>query len=168
MSKKRTGFRAWFYLRMGYSIYWAFLFMGINTLTVTYYLAIERAPFLKEIFPSFLHYAVVIIIIGIPILVLTGFVHYKKIPGYKSEAEVNVESNPYVYKLPPGFYLHVIMPFYLLTSKILVKLSNNEKLTDDELKEISELQKKMDHLLKGGYVGDKTKKRTSFDLSKIE
>ena len=139
---------------MGYSIYWAFLFMGINTLTVTYFLAIDRAPFLKEIFPSFLHYAVVIIIIGIPILVLTGFVHYKKIPGYKSEAEVNVESNPYTYKLSPGFWLHVIMPFYLLSSKILVKLSNNEKLTDDELKEISKLQKKMDHLLKGGYVGD--------------
>lgn len=141
--------------------------MGINTLTVTYFLAIDRAPFLKEIFPSFLHYAVVIIIIGIPLLVLTGFVHYKKIPGYKSEAEVNVESNPYTYKLSPGFWLHVIMPFYLLTSKILVKLSNNEKLTDDELKEISKLQKKMDHLLKGGYVGDKSKK-TSFDLSKIE
>ena len=153
MSKKRTGFRAWFYLRMGYSIYWAFLFMGINTLTVTYYLAIERAPFLKEVFPSFLHYAIILIIVAIPILVLTGFVHYKKTPGYKSEAEVTVESNPYVYKLPPGFWLHVVMPYFRLQSEILMKVTENKKLTDEEIKKMAELQKKMDHLLKGGYVG---------------
>ena len=152
--KKKTGFRAWFYLRMGYSIYWAFLFMGINTLTVTYYLAIERAPFLKEIFPSFLHYAIILLIIGIPILVLTGFIHYKKIPGYKSEAEITVESNPYVYKLPPGFWLHVIMPYFRLQSDLLMKMSNNEKLTEKKLEEMKKLQEKMDILLKGGFVGD--------------
>ena len=86
MSKKRAGFRAWFYLRMGYSIYWSFLIMGINTLTVTYFLAIERAPFLQVIFPTFLHYGVIMVIVAVPILALTGFIHYKKIPGYKSEA----------------------------------------------------------------------------------
>ena len=128
--------------------------MGINTLTVTYYLAIEKAPFLQQIFPSFAHYAVVLVIIAVPVLVLTGFIHYKKIPGYKSEAEVNIEQNPYVYKLPPGFWLHVVMPYFRLQSDLLMKISKNEKLTENELDDMKKVQEKMDHLIKGGFVGD--------------
>jgi len=154
MGKKRAGFRAWFYLRMGYSVYWSFLFMGINTLTVTYYLAIERAPFLKEIFPTFVHYAILLIILGVPILIFTGYSHYKKFPGFKSEAEINIESNPYSYKLPPGFWLHVIMPYFRLQSDILIKILGNEKLTNEEKTKLENLQKKMDLLCNGGYVGD--------------
>lgn len=128
--------------------------MGINTLTVTYYLAIEKAPFLKEVFPSFIHYAIIIVAVAVPVLVLTGFTHYKKIPGYKSEAEVNVEANPYQYKLPPGYWLHVIMPWYRLQSEMLMKIMENKKLTDEEISKMKEVQKKMDHLLGGGYIGD--------------
>ena len=145
--KKQNPFRWWYYLRQGYQIYFAFIFIGINTLTVTYFLAIERAPFLKEIFPTFPIYVAVVMAIGLPLLVLTGFIHFKKLPAYKSEAEVNIENNPYVYKLPPGFMQHVIMPYNLLVSKILLKLSKNEKLSDDDLNQMNELQKKFDHLL---------------------
>jgi hypothetical protein len=152
---KRLGFRAWFYLRVGYSTYWTFLLMGINTLTVTYYLAIENVPFLKEIFPSFIHYVVILVVIGVPTLIFTGYSHYKKIPGYKSEAEVNLESNPYQYKLPPGFWLHVLMPYFRVQSDLLLKLSENKTLSEEDQKKMEELQKKMDHLLSGGYVGDK-------------
>ena len=152
---KRLGFRAWFYLRMGYSIYWAFLFMGINTLTVTYFLAIDNVPFLKDIFPTFTIYVIFLVVVGIPILITTGYVHYKRIPGYKSEVEVTVESNPYQFKLPPGFWLHVIMPYFRLESDLLMKIIQNQKINDDEVKKMQELQSKMDHLLKGGYVGDK-------------
>ena len=52
---KNLGFRAWFYFRNGWSMYFAFMFAAINTLTVTYFLAIERVPFLTTIFPSFIH-----------------------------------------------------------------------------------------------------------------
>ena len=38
---------------MGWGTYFAFIFAAINTLTVTYYLAIENYPVLKAIFPSF-------------------------------------------------------------------------------------------------------------------
>ena len=51
---KYTGFRAWFYLRQGWSTYVAFIFAALNTLTVTYFLAIENYPGLKSIFPTFL------------------------------------------------------------------------------------------------------------------
>ena len=34
---RNSGFRAWFYFRNGWSLYFAFIFAAINTLTVTYY-----------------------------------------------------------------------------------------------------------------------------------
>jgi len=148
-------------------VYFTFLFAGVNVLTVTYFLAIERAPFLKEIFPTFLIYVAYAVILGVPLLVFIGFLHFKKMPAFKSEAEVNVENNPYNYRIPPGFWMEAIFPYYLITSKILVKLSKNEKITDEELKDISELQKKLVHLLEGGYVGDK-KRKLAFDLNKTE
>jgi len=128
--------------------------MGINTVTITYFLAIERAPFLEAIFPTFFHYALAAVTVTVPLLILTGFVHYKKIPGYKSDVEIHMESNPFVYKLPPGWQLNVIMPFLRLQSEILIKLSRSEKLTKEELNKMKKIQNDMDTLLKGGYIGD--------------
>ena len=91
---KNPGFRAWFYFRQGWSTYFAFIFAAINTLTVTYYLAIENYPSLKTIFPSFEQYILIVVLIGIPLLVLVGYAHYKKTPSYRAEADVWVESNP--------------------------------------------------------------------------
>ena len=65
--KKNITFRFWYYFRMGWSTYFAFIFAAINTLTVTYYLAIENIPSLQNIFPSFLHYIVIVATIGIPL-----------------------------------------------------------------------------------------------------
>ena len=48
---KNIGFRSWFYFRTGWSMYFAFILSAVNTLTVTYYLAVEKVPFLVEIFP---------------------------------------------------------------------------------------------------------------------
>ena len=60
MSQQNIGFKGWFYFRQGWSVYFAFIMAAINTLTVTYFLAIENYPILKEIFPSFLHYILMI------------------------------------------------------------------------------------------------------------
>jgi len=152
--KKRFVLRQWFYLRTGYALYWSFLIAGINTLTVTYFLAIDRAPFLQVIFPSFLHYVGIIVAITIPVLILTGLVHFKKIPAFKSEVEVQAEANPYYYKLPPGYWMYTIMPYYRLQSEILIKLVKGEKLTQEESNKMEKLQNDMDTLVKGGYVGD--------------
>ena len=57
---RNLGFRGWFYFRMGWSTYFVFLLAAINTLTVTYFLAIDNYPFLKDIFPSFEQYVVII------------------------------------------------------------------------------------------------------------
>ena len=151
---KPKPFRLWYYLRTGYTVYFTFIFASVNVMTVTYYLAIENLPFLKELFPTFTEYVILLVIVGIPILVLTGWIHFRRSSAFKSESEIATTSNPYFYKLPPGHWTQVIMPFFLQTSKMLVKISKNDPITEKDLDEVSELQKKMEHLLKGGYVGD--------------
>ena len=78
MGKNNLMFRAWYYFRQGWSIYFAFIFAAINTLTVTYFLAIDNYPSLKSIFPSFEQYVVILVVIGVPLLVTVGYAHYKK------------------------------------------------------------------------------------------
>ena len=68
---------------------------AINTLTVTYYLAIQRYPVLEVIFPTFFQYMLIISIIGIPLLILVGYAHWKKTPAYRAETDIWIESNPY-------------------------------------------------------------------------
>ena len=94
-SHDTKGFRAWYYFRMGWGYYFAFLFAAINTLTVTYFLAIENYPALEVIFPSFEIYIFVICSIGIPLLVGIGYAHFKRTKAYRSEAAIVAEANPF-------------------------------------------------------------------------
>ena len=77
MLKNSIFFRAWYYFRMGWSTYFAFILAAINTLTVTYFLAIDNYPSLKSVFQSFEIYVTVIVIIGVPILIVIGYAHFK-------------------------------------------------------------------------------------------
>jgi hypothetical protein len=151
---KKLPFRAWFYFRQGWGTYFAFVLAAVNTLTVTYYLAIDKAPFLQELFPSFTIYILFTVCVGIPILIFIGYIHYKKSPSFSSESDITVESYPYYYKLTPGFDKEVVFPLYLMMTKMMMKITNEEKFTDSELKEINELAKKIDLLVKGGMVGN--------------
>lgn len=123
---------------MGWSTYVAFLFAAINTLTVTYYLAIEKAPTLKEIFPSFLSYVFIVTAIGIPFLVAIGYLHFKKSSAYKAEADISFESHPHLKRILQN--TENMLPLYLKMSEIMIKISKNEKITDDEIQEVSKLQ----------------------------
>lgn len=136
---KNPGFRAWFYFRQGWSTYFAFIFAAINTLTVTYYLAIENYPFLKTIFPSFEQYILIVVLVGIPLLVLVGYAHYKKTPSYRAEADVWVESNPYQARVLVNTQFSLALNMKLID--ILLKLSSKQEITKDEIQEIKELQK---------------------------
>ena len=150
--KLKLGFRIWYYFKTGWSMYFAFIFAAINTLVVTYYLAIEKAPILQELFPSFLHYILIVVLIGIPILISIGYVHYKKIPAYSTEVDIATESHPYFYKLPPGFQSVVLYPMYLSMLQMLVKLSNNEKITEEDQKQIKEIESNLSKLIDGGWI----------------
>ena len=137
---KNPGFRAWFYFRQGWSTYFAFIFAAINTLTVTYYLAIENYPFLKTIFPSFEQYILIVVLVGIPTLVLVGYAHYKKTPSYRAEADVWVESNPYQARVLVNTQFTLALNMKL--TDILLKLSSKQEISEKEIDEIRELQSK--------------------------
>ena len=137
---------------MGWGTYFAFIFAAINTLVVTYYLAIEKIPSLEIIFPSFTNYVIIIVSIGIPILVLFGYIHFKRTPAFGSEQEVAVESNPFNYKLAPGHQIQVFGPAFLELLKLNLKIINKESISDGELKKVNEIIEKLSTLCEGGWV----------------
>jgi len=156
LSKKRP-FRAWFYFRQGWTAYFAFIMAMINVLTVTYFLAIDNYPSLQAIFPTFAHYIIIVVSIGVPLLVLVGYFHYKRSQAFTAEADINMEANPYYYKSPPGWNKEVVFPLYLNMITLMIKMSKNEKLADDEMKKLSDIQKSLSTLINGGYVGKPTR-----------
>ena len=151
---ENVGFRSWYYFRMGWGTYFAFIFAAINTLTVTYYLAIERIPTLITIFPTFLQYILIISAIGVPLLIIVGYVHYKRTLAFKSEIDVIVESNPYQRRNIVN--LNLILESIVETNQLLLKLSKNEKLSETE---IGEINSKIDEISK--FVNVRTFKNTS-------
>ena len=140
---KNTGFRGWFYFRTGWATYFAFIVAAVNALTVTFFLAIEKYPSLSVIFPTFFHYIVIVAGIGIPILVIVGYVHFKKSNAFRAEADVLIETNPHIRRILQN--TEVLLPSYLKLTEIIVKLSENKKLTDEELKEVSKLQNQLNN-----------------------
>ena len=137
--RRNLVFRFWFYFRSGWSSYFAFIMAAINTLTVTYFLAIERYPLLEAVFPTFIQYIVIVSIIGIPLLVFVGYAHWKKTPAYRSEADIWMESNPYQARMLVN--TEILFKLNLNLTEMIIKQSKNEKMSEAELDEISKLQK---------------------------
>ena len=146
--KQRKGFRGWFYFRMGWSTYFVFILAAINTLTVTYFLAIDNYPTLKSIFPSFEQYAVLMVCIGIPILILVGYAHFKKTVAYKSEMDIMIESNPYIARNTVNADLSLKLNLKLIS--LLLRMSNGEKIEKNEIDEIEKYIMKFQNLLRNG------------------
>ena len=146
MPNKNKGFRAWFYFRNGWSIYFAFIFAAINTLTVTYFLAIERVPFLISIFPTFIHYVLIVSSIGIPLLILIGYVHWKRSGARKAEIDIGYEVDPYKARTLVNSEILLKINFNLIL--MLIKLQNHEKLTEQELSELKNSQDEISKFVK--------------------
>ena len=139
--KTGLAFRSWFYFRMGWSTYFVFALGAINTLTITYFLAIDNYPVLKNVFPTFEQYVVIMIVVGIPVLVMLGYAHYKKTKAYKSEIDVLIESNPYLRRNTVNAEISIRLNMKLLS--LLLKLSKKEQLDKTEIEELEKLQKEI-------------------------
>jgi len=159
-------FRVWYYFKIGYQQYFSFIFAAINMLVVTYFLAIERAPALKEVFPTFGIYATILILAGLPILILTGFAHFRRTAAFKAQSEIHHEANPYVYKLGPGYQRVTSAPLTLLMSKLMLKLLTNQKIAEDETKEMKKLQKKIQFLIDGGSIAHESAGKLPFKVER--
>ena len=142
---KNTGFRSWYYFRIGYSSYFAFIFAAINTLTVTYFLAIENYPILKEVFPTFITYVVIIAGVGIPLLIGVGYFHFKRTPAYRSEAAVLFESNPFSRRMLVNTELTLKINQELIA--LLLKMQKGEKTNEESLEQIQKTQTEINKLV---------------------
>ena len=138
MIEKNYFFRAWFYFRQGWSTYFAFIFAAINTLTVTYYLAIDKYPLLSAIFPTFLMYILTVVGIGIPILVLIGYVHFKRSSAFRAEADINIEANPHFRRILSNTEL--LFPTLIKLLELNTKILDNQKLSEVEINELNSLK----------------------------
>ena len=134
-------FKLLYYFRGGWGMYFAFIFAAVNTLTVTYFLAIENYPELKAVFPSFEIYILIIVSIGIPLLILIGFIHFKRSQSFKSEADVLIESNPYQRRNTVNS--EMILRLNLKLVSMMLKISNKENLSESEIKEIKKVQEEI-------------------------
>jgi hypothetical protein len=149
---KNILFRSWFYFRQGWSTYFAFIIAALNTMVTTYYLAIKDVPTLEILFPSFSIYVVVLSAIGVPLLVLVGYLHYKKSAAFKAEADINMEANPHMRRLLLN--TEALLSLSANMSEIMVKLAKNEKLTEKEHEEIEVLKRKLDDYIKKRTIND--------------
>ena len=150
-------FRLWAYFRTGWATYFGFIFAAINTLIVTYFLAIENYPVLQQIFPSFGHYVLITVAIGIPVLIAAGYFHFKRSAGFKSEADVAIETNPHAKR--NLLNTEAIVTSYLYSNELMMKVLKNEKISDEEMKKFLELQEKIKEHLKHKTISD-----SSFDI----
>ena len=144
--EKNLGFRGWFYFRTGWATYFAFIVAAVNALTVTFFLAIENYPSLTVIFPTFFHYIVIVVGVGVPILILVGYVHFKKSKSYRAEQDILIETSPHFRRILQN--TEILLPLYLKLTELMIKLSENKQLTDKELEEASKLQKQLSEHIK--------------------
>ena len=145
--KQALPFRSWFYFRMGWTTYFAFIFAAINTLTVTYFLAIDNYPILKEIFPTFIIYIIIIASIGIPLLIFIGYLHYKRTPSFRAEAAVMMESNPFTRRMVINSELNLKLNTKLL--ELILKISEGKKISKEEILAVSKIQDELEKLANG-------------------
>ena len=163
-----TGFRGWFYFRMGWSTYFAFILAAINTLTVTYFLAVDNYPTLKIIFPSFEIYILVTITIGVPLLIFIGYSHYKKTKAFRSEMDVLIESNPFLRRNTVNADIN--LRFNLRLIDLILKLSK-DTISKEELKDMEKIKSEIMELVKNrslfnnldmDYINKKIRKKSDY------
>ena len=154
VEKRSLLFRSWYYFRMGWTTYFAFIMAAINTLVVTYYLAIERIPELTAIFPTFTHYVVILAACGIPVLITVGYSHWKRTAAYRTEIEVIFESNPWHARVLVNSEINLKLNLKVI--ELINKISNNEKIDEAELKKLSILKDELKGYLQNRDVKHKS------------
>ena len=154
MQVSRFLYRMWYYFRLGYSTYLSFLLGFATTIVTVYYLAIKNMPFLLDVFPHFLPFAVLTVLVGLPLSIFIGWLHMKGSAIYGSEVDIAAEANPYLYKMYPGYWKEAFTPLYLeLLRGMKMMLEKEKMLTRDDKERIESLEEKLQKLVEGGYVG---------------
>ena len=130
-------FRFWYYFRIGWGTYFVFVLGAVNTLTVTYFLAVDNYPTLKHLFPSFEMYALYLTTILIPILIVVGYSHFKKTHSFKSEVDVIIESNPYQRRILVNTEATLSINLKLIS--IIQKMAKEQNIDQEQLDELKKI-----------------------------
>ncbi|RLF09365.1 MAG: hypothetical protein DRJ98_08235 [Thermoprotei archaeon] len=146
-------FRAWYYFRIGYSTYLAFMVAFMSYITVIYKLAIQDLA-LSWVFPRFYTFIIFSLFTIVPLAVLIGWFHMKRTLAYSASVAINVESNPYNYMILPGKETEIIWPMHTLYLTALQKILEKENmLSPEEKKAFEEILTKIKRLREGQIVG---------------
>ena len=134
-------FRLWQYFRVGWATYFGFIFAALNTIITTYYLAIDNISFLQQMFPTFEHYVVVVVLIGIPSLIGVGYIHTKRTSAYREEVKIQTESNPHVLRGLENKEMMLLVIYKI--NELLIKKVKKIKFTEKEFQEMVILKEKV-------------------------
>jgi len=127
-------FRSWYYLQLGWQMYFSIIFAFINIITVLYAFVISDLVILQNVFPSYATFAIFISIL-IPILcVIFGYKHIKS-RARRAEVDIRYEVDPYQIRRTVNSQL--ILESHLILNKLIFKKKNSEKLTSDEYNSFS-------------------------------
>ena len=127
-------FRSWYYLQLGWQMYFSIIFAFINIITVLYAFVVSDLVILQNIFPSYATFAIFISIL-IPILcVIFGYKHIKS-RARRAEVDIRYEVDPYQIRRTVNSQL--ILESHLILNKLILKKKNSEKLTSDEYNSFS-------------------------------
>jgi len=137
-------FRSWYYLQLGWQVYFSIIFAFINIITVLYAFVVSDLVILQNVFPSYTTFAIFISVL-IPILCLIfGYKHIKS-RARRAEVDIRYEVDPYQIRrtVNTQLMLHV----HLILNKLIFKKKNSEKLTSDEYNSFSHEIETMKNLL---------------------
>ena len=127
-------FRSWYYLQLGWQMYFSIIFAFINIITVLYAFVVSDLVILQNVFPSYTTFAIFISIL-IPILcVIFGYKHIKS-RARRAEVDIRYEVDPYQIRRTVNSQL--ILESHLILNKLIFKKKNSEKLTSDEYNSFS-------------------------------
>lgn len=147
---KKIPFRSWFYFQTGYAQYFAFAIAMMNMLTTTYYLFVEQNGEFMKLFPSFSTYVIVSSIVGVPLMIILGYVHMQRSAIYKAQQDIVQESLPYNYYLIPGIQKEILAPLFRELLELGRKSLSKEGITTEQSERLDVLIKKLELLNSGG------------------
>lgn len=95
--KKRL-LRTWTYFRRGHAVYLAFVMSFMNFIVIQYRLLIEQIPVLAFIFSQLYVFALIFVLVYIPLSAIIGWIDYRR-GSVPVDQEVAAQVNPWTIDL---------------------------------------------------------------------
>ena len=120
--------RYYVYFRIGHTNYFAFFMSLLNFLTLQYFLLIRNVPILKELFPNFLLFSAVFLLVYVPTSIIVGWLDLRKLATKKVQQVGPFVKKPMIKEYLWGLGIGLNFPFLVMLRLLL----DNAKLSDEE------------------------------------